>query len=349
MPPEAFEGKTDARSDVYSLGLTLYEMLAFRAAFDEKERNRLIKQVTEAEPERLGKLNRHVPQDLQTIVHKAIDKDPARRYSSAGALAADLQRFVDDEPIQARRLGQLERLGRWSRRHKAVAALLATLATVLTVGFFVMAVLWSRAERSADVARTNEQTAQRPRREGGEGTRTRRRPSRRRRRKRAERRTRSAEQLAREDYVNRVNRAYREIQDDNIALAEDLLHGCEPGRRGWEWHFVERLCNSERLVIDLGELRASTRWPTAPTGPGPSPARGQQSACHPARGGSAPRRVGCELRANDGRPWPGPGARSTSVAVSPDGKKVAAGCRHGLVVVWDVATGRASGPGLNRG
>ena len=79
MPPEAFEGKTDARSDVYSLGLTLYEMLAFRAAFDEKERNRLIKQVTEAEPDRLGKLNRQVPPDLETIVHKAIDKDPGRR------------------------------------------------------------------------------------------------------------------------------------------------------------------------------------------------------------------------------------------------------------------------------
>ena len=58
MPPEAFEGKTDARGDVYSLGLTLYEMLAFRPAFDEKERNRLIKQVTKEEPPRLGKSNR---------------------------------------------------------------------------------------------------------------------------------------------------------------------------------------------------------------------------------------------------------------------------------------------------
>ena len=149
MPPEAFEGKTDARSDVYSLGLTLYEMLAFRAAFDEKERNRLIKQVTEAEPDPLGKLNRQVPQDLETIVHKAIDKDPAQRYASAAALAEDLQRFIDDEPIQARRVSDAERLWRWSRRHKAVAALLATLATVLTVGCAVMAVLWSRAERSA--------------------------------------------------------------------------------------------------------------------------------------------------------------------------------------------------------
>jgi hypothetical protein len=61
-----------------------------------------------------------------------------------------------------------------------------------------------------------------------------------------------AEALAREDYINRVNRACREVQDDNVALAEDLLHGCPPARRGWEWHYVERLCHSERLSLDTG-------------------------------------------------------------------------------------------------
>ncbi len=347
MPPEAFEGRTDARSDVYSLGLTLYEMLAFRAAFDEKERNRLIKQVTEAEPERLGKLNRHVPQDLQTIVHKAIDRDPARRYSSAGELAADLQRFVEDEPIQARRLGQLERLGRWSRRHKAVAALLATLATVLTAGFFVMAVLWTRAERSADVARKNEQTAkdlaakeekarnealalaEKEKKARGEADE-------------------KAEQLAREDYINRVNRAFREIQDDNIALAEDLLHGCEPERRGWEWHFVERLCNSERRVIDLGNSSVNAlayspdgTWAVSGSGENPMHTSGAETPLDVWDVSSGRRRKTL------------PGARGTvyTVAVSPDGKKVAAGFSNGLVVVWDVATGKSiwtrNDPGLN--
>ena len=111
MPPEAFDGKTDARSDVYSLGLTLYELLAFRPAFDENDRRRLIKQVTHLEPDRLGKLNRQVPRDLETIVHKAIDKDSGQRYASAGALAEDLQRYIDDEPIKARRMSQSERRG----------------------------------------------------------------------------------------------------------------------------------------------------------------------------------------------------------------------------------------------
>src|SRR5207302_8934144 len=101
MPPEAFEGRSDARSDVYSLGLTLYELLAFRPAFEEKERNRLIKQVTHEEPARLSKLNRSVPRDLETIVHKAIDREPGRRYQTAADLAADLQRFLEDEPSQA--------------------------------------------------------------------------------------------------------------------------------------------------------------------------------------------------------------------------------------------------------
>src|SRR5205814_7528266 len=77
MPPEAFEGKSDARGDVYSLGLTLYELLAMRPAFDEKERTRLIKQVTGAEPVRLDRVNPAIPRDLVTIVHKASDPEPA--------------------------------------------------------------------------------------------------------------------------------------------------------------------------------------------------------------------------------------------------------------------------------
>ncbi len=77
MAPEALDGRTDARADVYSMGLTLYELLAKRPAFDEKERNRLIKQVTAGEPVRLDRLNPDAPRDLVTIVQKAIDRDPA--------------------------------------------------------------------------------------------------------------------------------------------------------------------------------------------------------------------------------------------------------------------------------
>src|SRR5207302_7070398 len=81
MPPEAFDGKADARGDVYALGLTLYELLALRPAFDEKDRPRLIKQVTGSEPPRLHRLNRAIPRDLVTIVHKAMEREPGQRYT----------------------------------------------------------------------------------------------------------------------------------------------------------------------------------------------------------------------------------------------------------------------------
>ena len=134
MPPEAFEGKADARSDVYSLGLTLYELLAFRPAFDEKERNRLIKQVTTAEPARLDRLNRALPRDLVTIVHKAISKEQGRRYQTARDLAADLQRFLDDQPILARQSSSAERAWRWCRRNPLPASLLAGIVLVFLAG-----------------------------------------------------------------------------------------------------------------------------------------------------------------------------------------------------------------------
>jgi serine/threonine protein kinase len=79
MPPEAFEGKTEPRGDIYALGLTLYEMLALKPAFDEKDRQKLIKLVTTAEVQRLEKLNPEIPRDLATIVHKAIDRDADHR------------------------------------------------------------------------------------------------------------------------------------------------------------------------------------------------------------------------------------------------------------------------------
>ncbi len=99
MPPEAFEGKYDARGDVYALGLTLYELLALRPAFDDKDRHRLVKRVMHESPERLEQLNREIPRDLVTIVHKAIAREPDHRYLDAEAMGKDLGRFLEGRPI----------------------------------------------------------------------------------------------------------------------------------------------------------------------------------------------------------------------------------------------------------
>jgi eukaryotic-like serine/threonine-protein kinase len=346
MPPEAFEGKTDHRGDVYSLGLTLYELLALRPAFGEKDRGRLVHQVTTEEPDRLGKLNSEIPRDLETIVHKAIERDPSHRYATAGELTADLQRFLDDEPIQARRLSQTERLGRWSRRHKAVAGLLATLAGVLVIGFAVMAVLWTRAENSATIARTKEAEAQRF---AVAEARARNQAEANEKKAEANEKTASdrAEALAQQDYINRVNRAYREVEDDNVALAEDLLHGCPPERRGWEWSFVERLCNLERLDLDVGgsvnavAYSADGGWIASGSGApiiGSYPAEADESQVNLWDAATGRRRQ--TIRGIKGCIYGG-------VAISPDGHSVAVGSgfmsprAEGRLSVWDAATGRA--------
>ena len=151
MPPEAFEGRSGAVGDVYSLGLTLYELLAFCPAFDEKDRSRLIKQVTTDEPECLGKRNSEVPRDLQTIIHKAIEREPSNRYQSAGDLAADLRRFINDEPIRARRMSTGDRLGRWVKRHKSLAALsaIAALLLIAVTSISSLAAIRLKQERDA--------------------------------------------------------------------------------------------------------------------------------------------------------------------------------------------------------
>ncbi len=137
MPPEAFDGQSDERSDVYALGLTLYELLALRPAYDEQERNKLIRQVTTAEPIRLHKLNRQVPRDLETIVHKAIDRELGKRYQSADELAEDLRRFQRDEPIKARKTSVLETVARWARRNKAGATWMVVALLLLIAGSIV--------------------------------------------------------------------------------------------------------------------------------------------------------------------------------------------------------------------
>src|SRR4051812_33045015 len=139
MAPERFHGRCDARSDVYGLGLTLYELLARRPAFDASDRNRLLHQVSLVEPTRLRKIDPSIPRDLETIIHKAIEKDPAHRYPTAGALAEDLRCLLEDRPIRARRATWPERAWRWGRRNRSTAALAvvaaASLLTAAIVGW----------------------------------------------------------------------------------------------------------------------------------------------------------------------------------------------------------------------
>jgi WD40 repeat protein/serine/threonine protein kinase len=134
MAPERFRGEGDGRADVYALGLTLYELLTLRPAFDSSDRLQLIEQIKAEYPPRPRSLDPRIPRDLETIVLKAIDKDPKARYPTADVLAEDLQRFLDDRPIRARRISSAEIFVRWSRRNPVVAGLAAALLVAIVIG-----------------------------------------------------------------------------------------------------------------------------------------------------------------------------------------------------------------------
>jgi WD40 repeat protein len=176
MAPERFRGGGDARADVYALGLTLYELLTLHPGFESSDRLRLIEQIKTEEPPRLRAVDGRIPRDLETIVLKAIEKDPKARYQTAEAMSEDLRRFLADEPIRARQVSSVERYWRWARRNPGIAILggaltallvLATIGSLLAVGRFARLaereghslVAERLARQDAEQARTTAETA----------------------------------------------------------------------------------------------------------------------------------------------------------------------------------------------
>ncbi|HRI54343.1 MAG TPA: serine/threonine-protein kinase, partial [Pseudomonadota bacterium] len=156
MPPEQAQGKTeliDRRSDVYSLGATLYEMLAGVPPFDGKSMVDILFKVLNHHPPALRSVLTGAPEPLETIVSKCLNKDPIRRYQSAQELAEDLDRFRRGEPIQGKRLSAVHQLSWRARRNKPVTALLLVL-TAMVVG--VLAGVY----RARQLDAANQQVAQ---------------------------------------------------------------------------------------------------------------------------------------------------------------------------------------------
>ncbi|MEO1525613.1 MAG: protein kinase [Planctomycetota bacterium] len=133
MSPERFRESCDPRADVYALGVTLYELLLQRPLHDAGDRLKLIYKINEVPPVMPRQVDPDVPRDLETIVLKAIEKEVETRYQTANDLAQDLLRFLNDEPILARRVSSFEQLTRWSRRNRGLAAALAGIAFLLVV------------------------------------------------------------------------------------------------------------------------------------------------------------------------------------------------------------------------
>lgn len=152
MPPEQACGEKDidCRADVYSLGAVLYELLTGRPPFTAQRATDILMQVLNAEPVSPRVLNPSVPADLSTICLKCLEKEPSRRYASAGEMSADLKRWLDGVPIEARPIGRVERAWRWCRRNPAIAALAGLLAVVALGAFVGVTSQWLVAQRALD-------------------------------------------------------------------------------------------------------------------------------------------------------------------------------------------------------
>ena len=150
MPPEQFQSAADAtaKSDVYSLGATLYHALCGRPPFQAASTFATMRQVLEHEPVALQQLNTAVDRDLNTICMKCLEKDPARRFESAEVLADELQRYLDGKPILSRPISRTTRLLKWCRRNRVLAGAIAVTAAGLLFGGVSLAVAYVETEEA---------------------------------------------------------------------------------------------------------------------------------------------------------------------------------------------------------
>ncbi len=239
MAPERFRGEGDARADVYALGLTLYELLTLRSGFGSGDRLALIEQIKTEEPERPRAIDSRIPRDLETIVLKAIEKDPKARYRSAEAMAEDLRRFVADEPIRARQVSAPERYWRWARRNKGIAILGGVLTVVLVATSVISLVAMEQFRAQAGAQRTLAAEEAGARQKADEANAS----------------LRAAQvELGGTVYATRTNLALAAWDAADVGRLRSLLDLLRPApgeadRRGWEWRYLWQLGHEDRLTL----------------------------------------------------------------------------------------------------
>jgi eukaryotic-like serine/threonine-protein kinase len=231
MAPEQAAGRSHdvgPATDVYALGAILYELLTGRPPFKAATGVETMRQVLSDDPVPPSRLQPKVGRDLETICLKCLEKEPARRYASAEALADDLRRAQANEPITARPASAWERGRKWVKRRPAVAALLL-LAALVPVALSSLAGFALNKAHESEIARRQEETA-------------------------LHEEEKAKESLRQQLYLADCNVAHRAWQEGNSELAADLLerHLPEPGQpdlRRFEWFYLWQLCHRDAITL----------------------------------------------------------------------------------------------------
>ena len=330
----------DHRTDTYSLGATLYELLVWNPPFRGRDHQDTLSQIITREPVEPRKLNARIPRDMETIVLRSLQKDPTDRYATAEALGQDLRRFMRGDPVEARRQTAWERFSRRLWRHRVATAAAVLLFLAGMVGLAASNMLIDRARDTAE----------------------------------------SERDIARENlYVAHMWVALQDWEAGNMSRLWEVLdaHAPAPGEsdlRGWEWYYLKQLCHSEVFTLHHSGTVRSVAW--SPDGlwiasgsiDGTvkiwNAATGAEivDLRHPPKGPKArfnylplawsPECERLATAATDGtvKTWDVASGRELltlvgqkgfvmTVAWSPDGQRLASGGEEGLLKVWNAGTG----------
>jgi eukaryotic-like serine/threonine-protein kinase len=239
MSPEQASGRRGTittATDIYGLGAVLYSLLTGSAPFTGDSVMETITKVKEQPPVPPRKHNPRLPRDLEVICLKCLEKSPARRYSSAQALADDLRAWLESRPIAARPVGTVERTLLFVRRKPVLSAAYGlTAAVIFLVGFGgTIARLW-RAAEGARAEAVKAHDGERIQRLAAESARDREKMAR--------------DRLAAVEYGRTMEVAHQEWREGNVGATVSLIESTPPSLRGWEWRYVDRLCHADLLTL----------------------------------------------------------------------------------------------------